>query len=77
VIYGQYGFRGLGQDDGPISEIPTGLDLSAYTDQSTITGLPVYAELGLGLLGVIVLSKLWAGTRTVAKGARRRIKAAL
>ena len=75
MIYGRYGFSGLGQDDTTMPS--SSLDLSAYTDQSTITGLPVYAELGLGLLGLVVLSKFWSGTKTVAKGARRRIKAVL
>jgi hypothetical protein len=62
IIYGR-GFSGLGQDD-------SGLDLSAYSDQSTISGLPVYAELGLGILGLIVLSYAWGGAKSVSRSVR-------
>jgi len=58
IISGQ---RGLGQLDD---------DLSAYTDESTLTGLPVYAEAILGVVAVFALSKLVSAGKGVSKRVR-------
>ncbi len=59
-VRNQGGLGNLGQDD-----------LSAYTDESTVTGLPAYAEIGLAVLAVFALSKVWGATKQVTRTVRR------
>jgi hypothetical protein len=73
--------RGLGQDDtgdGFSINIPqTTLTLptlpAAYSDTTTFTGLPLWAELGLGGLGLYML---FAATRRVGKRVSAGVRAA-
>ena len=71
----------LGQDDSGFSiNIPqTTLTLpsvpSAYSDSDTFTGLPLYLEVGLGVIGAYLLvkatQKTTARVRAGVKAARR------
>jgi hypothetical protein len=72
--------RGLGQDDSDQFSInipQTTLTLpnvpAGYADTTTFTGLPVYAEIGLGLVGIWLLFK---GTRNVKRRVSAGVKAA-
>jgi hypothetical protein len=53
-------------------------DLSAYADESTVTGLPVYAEAILGVVAVFALSRLVSAGKSVGKrvktGSRKRAR---
>lgn len=60
IVYGSH-LGALGQDD-----------LSAYTDESTLTGLPVYAEIALGIVALFALSKLVGAGKSVTKSVRKR-----
>ncbi len=59
---------------GELGQDASALDLSGYSDESTLTGLPVYAEFGLGILAVIALSYAWGGAKKVLKGISSRRK---
>lgn len=59
------GLGNLGQDD---------LDLSAYTDQSTLTGLPIWAEVGVGVLGLLVLKQAFKGGRKITAYTRKKAR---
>ena len=85
-IYGAHlGLGRLGQDDSgdqfsiniPQTTVTLPSLPPAYSDTNTFTGLPLYMEIGLGVLGTILLVKATgSATRRVRAGvkAARRTK---
>lgn len=76
IVYGAH----LGQDDSDQFSInipQTTLTLptvpAAYSDTTTFTGLPLYLELGLGVLGTILLFRF---TQRTTRRVRAGVKAA-
>ena len=64
---------GFGDDSGITASITDNLP-DAYSDTSTVTGLPVVWEMGLAIIGAAVL---WKVTQRGAGSVRRKIKRAL
>jgi hypothetical protein len=69
-----YGHRGLGQD---LTTDITDVLPDAYSDTSTITGLPVIWELGLFGIGALLLwsvgQKAVGATKKAIRKAKRRL----
>jgi hypothetical protein len=74
-IYGTHlGLGRLGQDDSGITASITDNLPDAYSDTSTLTGLPVIWEIGIAGLAAILL---WSATRRAGNAVRSRAKKTL